>query len=115
MSQAKVEEARARGKRLWKEKVEKDRLEAERAARAGGAGEAEGSSTAAAQSGSSAGRGYAEVIEIDSDQEMDDVFSGTESIPSDEDDGDDAEDDDVRMGHHLTQAMRQHVPVQMHR
>ena len=102
----KIAEARARGKRQWQDKLEKDKKAAEALARAGDQaaspeqGQEEDSDDA--EAGPSVVRMPIDITSDEEDHPMDEVYSGTESIS--EDDHDDEDDDqdvevDRRPGH----------------
>lgn len=92
-----VEQARARGKKLWLEKLEKDRLDAEAAADAVGDIEASGPGNP------SVVHGYAEVDVEDEDEDMDDAEDVNDGQISD----DTEEEQDVRLRQDLSRAMVQ--------
>ena len=104
MSQNRIEEARARGKRQWLEKLEMDKQEAAEKTAEARANDREVEEDEGEDPGASA-EGYAEAAH---DEEMEDVGSGTESVPDDdEDDGEHARvDDDVRMRAQLRTAIQ---------
>lgn len=102
MSQARKEEGRARGIRQWKEKLAKDREEAQRlAAEATAAGQPVSEELAARANGTapveememdagSDGEGYGSPGE---DEEMGEAYSATDDTPSENDDDDDRDGD----------------------